>query len=52
MTSTIKTFILMAAMTALFLFAGQALGGRQVMTFAFVMALAMNFFAYTGLPCP
>ncbi|MBW2521167.1 MAG: zinc metalloprotease HtpX [Deltaproteobacteria bacterium] len=46
MTSTIKTFILMAAMTALFLFAGQALGGRQGMTFALVMALAMNFFAY------
>jgi len=42
----IKTGILMAALTGLFLVAGQALGGRSGMTFALVMALGMNFFAY------
>jgi heat shock protein HtpX len=42
----IKTGILMAALTGLFLVAGQALGGQNGMTFALVMALAMNFFAY------
>ena len=41
-----KTFILMAALTALFMAAGQALGGSQGMTFALIMALGMNFFAY------
>jgi len=42
----IKTGILMAVLTGLFLVAGQALGGRSGMTFALVMALSMNFFAY------
>jgi heat shock protein HtpX len=46
MTSMIKTGILMAALTGVFLVAGQALGGQSGMTFALVMALAMNFFAY------
>ena len=46
MTSMIKTGILMAALTAVFLVAGQALGGQSGMTFALVMALGMNFFAY------
>jgi len=46
MVNTVKTFILMAALTALFMFAGQALGGQSGMVFALVMALAMNFFAY------
>ncbi|MCK9296468.1 MAG: zinc metalloprotease HtpX [Desulfobulbaceae bacterium] len=46
MTSMIKTGILMAVLTGLFLVAGQALGGRSGMTFALVMALSMNFFAY------
>jgi heat shock protein HtpX len=41
-----KTFMLMAALTALFMFAGQALGGQSGMAFALVMALGMNFFAY------
>ncbi|MEW5947805.1 MAG: zinc metalloprotease HtpX [Thermodesulfobacteriota bacterium] len=41
-----KTFILMAALTALFMLAGQAIGGRQGLTFALGMALFMNFFAY------
>ncbi|HIJ79154.1 MAG: zinc metalloprotease HtpX [Desulfobulbaceae bacterium] len=46
MTNIAKTFILMAAMTALFMVAGQALGGKGGMSFALLMALAMNFFAY------
>jgi len=46
MMNMVKTFILMAALTALFMVAGQALGGRGGMMFALVMALGMNFFAY------
>lgn len=46
MTSMIKTSMLMAAMTAVFMVAGQALGGSNGMVFALVMALGMNFFAY------
>lgn len=46
MGSTLKTFILMAALTALFMFGGQALGGQSGMALALVMALGMNFFAY------
>jgi heat shock protein HtpX len=44
--NTAKTFILMAALTALFLVGGQALGGQQGMIIALVMALGLNFFAY------
>ena len=46
MVNTMKTFILMAALTALFMIAGQALGGQSGMVFALLMALGMNFFAY------
>lgn len=46
MVNTMKTFILMAALTALFMFGGQVLGGQSGMAFALVMALAMNFFTY------
>ncbi len=46
MRNTLKTFMLLAALTALFMLIGQALGGRSGMIFAFVMAAAMNFFAY------
>lgn len=46
MVNTMKTFILMAALTALFMFGGRALGGQSGMVFALVIALAMNFFAY------
>lgn len=46
MSNIFKTFILMAALTALFMLAGQAIGGRQGLTFALGMALFMNFFAY------
>lgn len=44
--NTVKTFILMAALTALFLVGGKALGGNQGMMIAFIMAVGLNFFAY------
>lgn len=46
MTSIIKTGMLMAALTAVFMAAGQMLGGSNGMVFALIMALGMNFFAY------
>jgi len=44
--NTVKTFILMAALTGLFMVGGQALAGQQGMMFALIMALGLNFFAY------
>lgn len=44
--NTMKTFLLMAALTALFMVAGHAMGGQQGMTIALLMAVALNFFAY------
>ena len=44
--NTFKTFLLMAALTALFLVGGQALAGQQGMIIALGLALALNFFAY------
>jgi heat shock protein HtpX len=46
MNNMIKTFMLMAALTALFMMAGQALGGQSGMIFALVMAGVMNLSAY------
>ncbi len=46
MTSVIKTGVLMAVLTGVFLVAGQALGGQSGMRFALIIALVMNFFAY------
>jgi heat shock protein HtpX len=46
MTSMIKTGMLMAGLTALFMVAGQALGGQGGMMIALIMALGMNFFSY------
>lgn len=46
MNNTLKTFILMAALTGLFMMGGQVLGGNQGMMFALIIALGMNFFAY------
>ncbi len=46
MTSMIKTGLLMAALTAVFMVAGQTLGGSNGMILALMMALGMNFFAY------
>ncbi|MBM9514542.1 zinc metalloprotease HtpX [Desulfogranum marinum] len=44
--NTMKTFILMAALTALFMVAGQAMGGQQGMMIALLFAVGLNFFAY------
>lgn len=46
MTSMLKTALLMAALTAVFMVAGQLLGGSNGMVFALLMAVGMNFFAY------
>ncbi len=42
----IKTFFLMLILTAIFLFVGNAIGGRSGVIYAFIFAAAMNFFAY------
>ena len=44
--NTFKTFILLAALTGLFLVGGQLLAGQQGMIIALAMALGLNFFAY------
>ncbi len=41
-----RTGILLAGLTALFLICGYLLGGEGGMAIAFVLAIAMNFFAY------
>ena len=45
-TNTLKTFILLAALTGLFLIIGEAFGGRTGLIIALVLAGVMNFFAY------
>ncbi len=45
-TNTLKTFLLLAALTALFVVVGDAIGGRQGATLALILAAVMNFFAY------
>ncbi|MEW6219147.1 MAG: zinc metalloprotease HtpX [Thermodesulfobacteriota bacterium] len=42
----LKTALLMAALTALFLIVGRMIGGQGGMTFALVMALVLNFGSY------
>ena len=44
--NTMKTCMLMAALTALFMIAGSAMGGQQGMTIALLLAVGLNFFAY------
>ena len=46
MFNLLKTAVLMAAITALFVAIGSVLGGRQGMAIALVVALGMNFFSY------
>ena len=41
-----KSFILMAAMTALFAFAGVAMGGLEGMIIALLFAVGINAFAW------
>jgi len=42
----LKTYFLLTALTLLFIFVGGALGGKNGMIIAFVMAAGMNFYAY------
>src|SRR5580704_11012011 len=42
----LKTILLMIGLMALFLFIGQAMGGRAGMEYAFILACAMNLFSY------
>ena len=46
MFNMLKTAVLMAAITALFMAIGGLIGGRAGMTFALLLALGMNFFSY------
>lgn len=46
MFNMMKTAVLMAAITALFMAIGSVLGGRQGMMLALLIALGMNFFSY------
>jgi heat shock protein HtpX len=44
--NTLKTFFLMLGLMALFLFLGNAMGGRTGMEYAFLLACGMNIFSY------
>jgi len=46
MVNTTKIFLLMAALSGLFMITGQAIGGQSGMVIALFLALGMNFFAY------
>jgi heat shock protein HtpX len=46
MSNVFKTALLLAVLTAMLVLLGGAIGGRQGMTIAFVMALVMNFASY------
>ena len=46
MFNLLKTAVLMAAMTALFMGVGRLIGGSTGMAVALVLALVMNFFSY------
>ncbi|WP_148294311.1 M48 family metalloprotease, partial [Azospirillum sp. B506] len=46
MTSYLKTTILLAGLTAIFMAVGFLLGGKTGLIIAFVMALGMNLFSY------
>jgi heat shock protein HtpX len=44
--NNVKTFVLMAGLMALFLVAGQAIGGQQGLVMALIMGSALNFLMY------
>lgn len=46
MLNRLKTLVLLAVLTALFLWLGQTIGGRAGMVIAFVLAAAMNIGMY------
>ena len=44
--NTLKTAVLLGALTGLLMLIGGFFGGRQGMVIAFILAAAMNFFSY------
>lgn len=44
--NSIKTFLLLLLMTIFFLIIGELIGGQVGMTYAFIFAIAANFFSY------
>ena len=46
MSNTVKTTLMLTALTVLFVFMGRLVGGNGGMLFAFGLALMMNFGAY------
>ncbi len=44
--NTLKTFVLLVFLTVFFIFIGSLIGGKQGATFALIISLGMNFFAY------
>src|SRR5213594_373645 len=46
MSNTVKTALLLGAMSALFLFLGEALGGAQGLVLGFLFAAGTNFVSY------
>lgn len=44
--NAVKTVLLLGAMSGLLLAGGEAIGGRQGLTWALVIAIGMNFFSY------
>ncbi|MDH4183806.1 MAG: protease HtpX, partial [Nitrospinota bacterium] len=44
--NALKTGFLLTVMTLIFITIGAAIGGEQGMVFAFIFAIATNFFAY------
>src|SRR5689334_12076042 len=46
MYTTLKTAVLLAALTGIIMLIGEVLGGRGGLQIAFVVAIAMNFFSY------
>lgn len=46
MTNSVKTVVLLAALSAVFLYLGQALGGSQGLVLGFIVAVVMNFGSY------
>ncbi|MBF0462728.1 MAG: M48 family metalloprotease [Magnetococcales bacterium] len=44
--SDLRTFILLAGLTALFLVVGRVLGGQEGMLLALLLAVGLNFWAY------
>src|SRR5579859_3001366 len=44
--NSIKTVLLLGALSGVLLFGGELLGGRTGLAYALVIAIAMNFFSY------